>query len=575
MLGKYRLKKHLKRTGGFMKNIFKLRRLMAACLLVFIVAVSFMACSNKKTNDEGIGSADSETAENGKTGNSKDIVNIGVTDVLSSVNPLLMDGTEVVKYTLSLEFLPLMELNKDMEFVGMLAKEITTEDNKNFIISLDENAVWSDGEPVTADDVVFTFLLWASPEIGSTGMSIEKIEGTGDNGYVEPGADSLSGVVALDEHTVRITLKSEMALQTFQNIYGRYILILPKHVLENVPREDLLSYEWFNAPTVVSGPYVIKDVDLNHYVIMEANDNYFKGAPKIKNLNIKVVTASQILAGLKTGEIDLVQQTTGAILQEDYDSVRALDNITVYDGTPVTHQAIFFNTEYITDARVRQAILYGIDRQTILNDLLKGQGEIVDGFLASAGPFYDHDITVTAYDPDKAAQLLKEAEADGWDKSTKYTFYVNSGDTTFTQIASFIAAKLGELGLNIQINTVDISSLLSVAGTGDFDMLAVQYTFTPVDPYTDISWLLSRAGWTRYNNEELANALELTQKSGDINEAIKQYRIVTDYVQKEAPMISAYVISALGAVNNRLKNVVPDVYGTFINVHEWEIVNGK
>jgi len=558
-----------------MKNIFKLRRFMAACLLVFIVAVSFMACSNKKTNDEGIGSADSETAENGKTGNSKDIVNIGVTDVLSSVNPLLMDGTEVVKYTLSLEFLPLMELNKDMEFVGMLAKEITTEDNKNFIISLDENAVWSDGEPITADDVVFTFLLWASPEIGSTGMSIEKIEGTGDNGYVEPGADSLSGVVALDEHTVRITLKSEMALQTFQNIYGRYILILPKHVLENVPREDLLSYEWFNAPTVVSGPYVIKDVDLNHYVIMEANDNYFKGAPKIKNLNIKVVTASQILAGLKTGEIDLVQQTTGAILQEDYDSVRALDNITVYDGTPVTHQAIFFNTEHITDARVRQAILYGIERQTILNDLLKGQGEIVDGFLASAGPFYDHDITVTAYDPDKAAQLLKEAEADGWDKSTKYTFYVNSGDTTFTQIASFIAAKLGELGLNIQINTVDISSLLSVAGTGDFDMLAVQYTFTPVDPYTDISWLLSRAGWTRYNNEELANALELTQKSGDINEAIKQYRIVTDYVQKEAPMISAYVISALGAVNNRLKNVVPDVYGTFINVHEWEIVNGK
>jgi len=550
----------------------KTRKIFIVALCAVIFALSLAACSKKNVNSNNSESSD-EGSKNGQSSSVKDIVNIGVTDNLSSVNPLLMDGTEVVKYTTSLVFLPLVELNRNLEFEGMLAKEITTEDNRNFIIKLDENAVWSDGTPITADDVVFTFLLWASPEIGSTGMSIEKIEGTGDNGYVEPGADSVSGVVALDEHTVSITTKSEMALHTFQNIYGRYILILPKHVLKDVPRENLLSYDWFNAPTVVSGPYFIKDVDLNHYVTLEANDNYFKGEPKIKNLNIKVVTASQLLAQLKTGEIDLVQQTTGAILQEDYDSVRALDNITVYDGTPITHQSIFINTERITDVRVRQAILYGIDRETILKDLLKGRGEVVDGFLASAGPFYDESVVPTPYDPEKAAQLLKEAEADGWDKSTQYTFYVNSGDTTFTQIASFIAAKLGELGLNIKVNTVDISSLLSTAGSGDFDLLAVQYTYAPVDPYTDISWLLSKGGWTRYYNEQVANALDLTQKTGDINEIIKQYRIVTDHVQQEVPVISAYVISAIGAVNNRLKNAVPDVYGTFINVHEWELVN--
>lgn len=542
----------------------KLKKLFSVWLIIIMVIGSFAACSNNKNN---------ETDSNEQTSNSKDIVNIGVTDNLSSVNPLLQDGTEVVKYTTSLEFLPLVELNKDLEFVGMLAKEITTEDNKTFTIHLDENAVWSDGKPVTADDVVFTFLLWASPEIGSTGMSIEKIVGTGDNGYVEPGADSVSGVVAIDEHTVKITTKSEMALNSFQNIYGRYILILPKHVLKDVPRENLLSYEWFNAPTVVSGPYFIKDVDLNHYVTLEANDNYFKGAPKIKKLNIKVLTASQLLAGLRSGEIDLVQQTTGAILQEDYESVRALDNITVYDGTPITHQSIFINTERITDVRVRQAILYGIDRKTILNDLLKGQGEVVEGFLASAGPFYDESVTPVEYNPEKAAQLLSEAEADGWDKSTELVFCVNSGDTTFAQIASFIAAKLGELGFNIKVNTIDIASLLSAAGSGDFDMLAVQYTYAPVDPYTDISWLLSEGGWTRYKNEEVAKALDMTQKASDTNEIIKEYRIVTDYVQHEVPMISAYVISAIGAVSNRLKNAVPDVYGTFINVHEWEIAN--
>ena len=168
---------------------------------------------------------------------------------------------------------------------------------------------------------------------------------------MESGATSLSGVVAVDEKTVQITTKTEMALHTFKNIYGRYILTLPKHVLKDVPRKDLLSYDWFNAPTVVSGPYFIKEVDLNHYVIMEANDNFFMGAPKIKKLNFKVVTASQLLAGLRSGELDLVQQTMGAILGEDYDSVRKLENITVYDGTPVTVQSIFFNTERVADKR--------------------------------------------------------------------------------------------------------------------------------------------------------------------------------------------------------------------------------
>ncbi|TAH75018.1 MAG: ABC transporter substrate-binding protein [Anaerolineaceae bacterium] len=549
----------------------KTGKLILTILFMLMVATSLIACGKKNTDNNTNGSTDKGVIEGDKSKGSDNIVNVGVTDSLSSVNPLLQDGTEVVKYATSLEFLPLMELNKDLEFVSQLAKDITTEDNLTFTIHLDENAVWSDGEPVTSEDVVFTYLLWTSPEIGSVGMSMEKIVGTGDDGYAEQGATSVSGVVAVDEKTVQITTKSEMALHSFKNIFGRYILTLPEHVLGDVPRGDLLSYDWFNAPTVVNGPYFIKDVDLNHYVTLEANDNFFLGKPKIKNLNIKVVTASQLLAGLRSGEIDLVQQTTGAILQEDYDSVRDLNGITVYDGTPVTNQSIFFNTERVTDVRIRQAILHGIDRQTILKDLMKGQGEVVEGFLASAGPFYD-DVTPIAYNPDKVKELLSEAEADGWDKSTQYEFYVNSGDTTFVQIASFIAAQLGELGLNIQINTVDISSLLSVAGTGEFDLLAVQYTYTPVDPYTDISWLLSEGGWTRYYKEEVAEALDMTQKLTDIDEIIKQYRIVTDYTQQEVPMISAYIISAIGAVNNRLKNAIPDVYGTFINVHEWEVV---
>ena len=141
----------------------KTRKFILMGLFALMVAVSFAACSKDKEDDNN-GSSDKEIIDQNKASNN--IVNIGVTDSLSSVNPLLQDGTEIVKYTTSLEFLPLVELNKDLEFVGQLAKDITTEDNKTFTIHLDEKAVWSDGEPVTSEDVVFTYLLWTSPEIG-------------------------------------------------------------------------------------------------------------------------------------------------------------------------------------------------------------------------------------------------------------------------------------------------------------------------------------------------------------------------------------------------------------------------
>ena len=121
------------------------------------------------------------------------------------------------------------------------------------------------------------------------------------------------------------------------------------------------------------------------------------------------------------------------------------------------------------------------------------------------------------------------------------------------QIASYITAQLGELGLNIQINTVDISTLLSVAGTGEFDMLAVTvyiYASRPLYRYK-----LAAVGrrMDQVLQEEVAQALEKTQRTTDMDEIVRNYRIVTGYTQEDVPMITAYVLSAIGAVNNRLK----------------------
>ena len=149
----------------------------------------------------------------------------------------------------------------------------------------------------------------------------------------------------------------------------------------------------FNHPDVVSGPFIVTDFDVDHYISYEANKDYWKGAPKIDKLNIKIVDGSQLYAGLQSGEIDITQQTMSDIPQEDYESVEALDNVEVVYGSPVTNQSVFIQTKNVPDVKVRQAMLYAIDRQQILEELLNGHGEIVDGFLSSASPFYDDSLT--------------------------------------------------------------------------------------------------------------------------------------------------------------------------------------
>lgn len=552
----------------------KKRNRILSLLLAGVMALGLTACgaSNAGAAADETGSAamSTESASSDTAASGEKIINVGVTNTIGSLNPLLLNGGEINKYATGLMFLPLMELDADLNFESMLADSITTEDNKNFIVHIDDAATWSDGTPVTADDVVYTALRLASPVIGNTAMMYYVFEGVGDDGFVEEGAESIDGIQKVDDKTVQFTTKEEMPITTFENSYARYLLTLPKHVIEQYSEEELSTADWFNHPDVVSGPFIVTDFDVDHYISYEANKDYWKGAPKIDKLNIKIVDGSQLYAGLQSGEIDITQQTMSDIPQEDYESVEALDNVEVVYGSPVTNQSVFIQTKNVPDVKVRQAMLYAIDRQQILEELLNGHGEIVDGFLSSASPFYDDSLTPVSYDPEKAKALLEEA---GWDGSQTIRFYVNSGDSTFVNAASIIAAEWAAVGIKAEIQTVDFATLMSVAGTEDYDVLAVQYTYAPVDPYPDVAWLLGCEGsWTGYSNDTLNEALTKSQLTSDPEETKELFSVVDKKVQEDVPMFSAYVISAQGAVSKRITGATPSVYGFFNDVQNWDVV---
>ena len=552
----------------------KLSKKIASVFLMLALAASTAACGSADSGVAGTdanGTTDSSDATGApaEAAEGEKIINVGVTSSLGGINPFVIDQTEINKYAVDLMFLPLVELDKDSNFQYMLADSITTDDNLNFTVHIDDNATWSNGEPVTAEDLEYTVRRMASPTVNNTTLMLYAFEGTSEEGFVEENAESMAGLTILDDKTVQFTAKYPMSLTSFENTYGRYLRALPKASIEQFSEEELLTADWFNHPDVINGPYLLSDYDADHYISYTANKDYWKGAPKIDKLNIKIVDGSQVYAGLQSGEIDITQLTMTAIPETDYASIEALDNVKAVYGSPVTTQSVFVQTANLPDARVRQALVYAIDRQKLVDELLKGHGEVTEGFVTSASPYFDESIEATPYDPEKAKELLQEA---GWDGSKTLQFYVWSGDSTFVNGAQILVAQWAQVGINVQVTTLDLASLMSVAGSTDYDMMAVQYTYAPVDPYPDVTWLLGGEGsWTGYADDEISAALEDTQGTADTAQLQKDYAIVDQKVKDEVPMFTAYVISQMGAVNNRVTGAEPSVYGFFNDVQNWDV----
>ena len=543
--------------------------------LALVMAAGLGACGSASAGSSVTGT--SGAAVSGSTGaaavqTGDDIVNVAFTDSVGTVNPLNMDVTFINYYATSMMFLPLASFNDKYEPDYLLAESITTDDNQTFKVKLKDNAAWSDGEPVTSDDVIYTILKFTCPAVANPNFDFTPFKGFNDDGTSPEGATEIEGIHKTDDKNLEFICKDHMSLNTFLNNVATWVCILPKHAIENIPDDQLLTDSWFGHPDVVDGPYFLDDYDPAHYVSYHANENYFEGAPKIPKINFRIMQGSEILAGLKSGEIDMVHPSC-SIPVEDRNAVEKLEGFTTKYTDNIINEMTLFNTskEYLSDPRVRQAIIYAIDRDTIVKQLLNGKGEVTDGFICSGSPFYNEGKTKLSYDPDKAKQLLEEA---GWDGSQTLQYYVSSSDSIAVKAAQLIQQYLQNVGVKIEINTVDFATLMTIGGTDEEDFFSVQYTITPNDYWADIKNLIDVQdfSWSGgYYNEKVDEDLAKTQETTDETELKNLYNEVEEQVIQDAPMFPMYFQSNLGVVSDRLKNATPSFYGAFDNIQEWSV----
>ena len=371
----------------------------------FVLAAAMLAgCGSAASTASTAASTTSAAAASSGSGN---ILTIATTNQLSTLNPLQMNWNFVDMYATSLEFLPLAVLDDNYEFTPMLVESITTDDNLTFHVKVADNAAWSDGEPVTSDDIIWTILKMTSPAVANTHFDFSMIKGL-ESGLSEEGADSVEGLVKVDDKDLDIVLNRPMALSTFLNNLATWILILPKHALEDIPDDQLVGNAWFNAPTVVSGPYMATEEDLAHYVTYKVNENYFLGASKIETVNLQVYDGSSVLAALQTGDVQFVHPAICDIPYQERDAVENLDGFAVTYAKPITNEMTFFNCHNLPDVNLRKAIVEAIDRDTIVSSLLPNNGQRGDGWIPQADTtFYDASAMETIpYDPEDAKALL-------------------------------------------------------------------------------------------------------------------------------------------------------------------------
>ncbi len=306
----------------------------------------------------------------------------------------------------------LWDVSDTLEMVPVLAAEVPTvenggvsEDYMSYTIRLKEGLMWSDGTPLTAEDLVFTFTVLEDP-------ANNFLQGTAI-------ADAVETIELIDPLTFRLTFNAPKPFP--EDIAGSPGLstILPAHIFRPVyEAEGSIEFAPENQdPTVFSGPYVLSEWRRGEQMTFEANPNYTLGQPAIGRIVLRFFpdTDSQY-AALEAGQLDFVPNVS----EGDKPRIGAMENVSMVTVFGGYIESLWLNvrTEEVPraghpalqDVNVRLAMRYAIDRQEIVNTLLAGTTSPTDSIYSSS-PFEDPDLGVTEYNPDEANRLLDEA---GW-----------------------------------------------------------------------------------------------------------------------------------------------------------------
>ncbi|WP_232717333.1 ABC transporter substrate-binding protein [Gordonia metallireducens] len=343
-----------------------------------------------------------------------------------------------------------------------LATSVEQIDATTWEVALRDDVKWHDGEPFTADDVMFSFhFMHAAP----TGRFTHHINDTPSISTVVPTADGVRFVC-------------DYACPELGTVTLADLPILPEHVWSKIDPADVKQVT--DLP-IGTGPFKLVDYNPTSGYRFEANTDYFAGKPTVDEIVMPVIPdASATFTALRSGEIDA---TTRPLNPELVEQFQATPNIGVIEASPLQYPELKLNflEAPFTEARFRTAMSRAVNRDQLLEVVALGRGRpATQGYVHPDAPYAKPD-TNTPYDADEARTILDELgyrDVDGDGKREKptgeklsLTLYVDGGLAPDVRAAELLREDFGAVGVDVSIKALDAGSISEVSSDKAYDML--------------------------------------------------------------------------------------------------------
>jgi len=516
------------------------------------------------------------------------------------LNPIL--APDAASYSvISNLFLSLLAVDEfSGDVIGMIADTWnSSEDGLTYTFSLRENIFWTDGTPVTAADVKFTYEAMAS----------ELVESPHKNNV-----ELIEGFNVIDDYKIEIIFHT-LDCSVLSNFF---LGILPAHMYAE-DLSDFMDNPLNEQPTVTNGPFKFLEWIKDDHITLIRNDDYYLGAPNLEGWIYRVFSDNTaVLASFLAGEIDLtnVGPQYASVIEDEIDKGQPFlmkkffnDGYTFVgfnfanpenpqpgwtdsDGDGVFGENETPNLEQemhpiLGDKLVRTAIARSLDYPNIIDRVVFGQGApIVANVLPAIKWAYNDELEPFEYDPEIAAVLLDEA---GWVRDgdngirmkdgepLALSILTNAGNDARENIAILMKDNLDTLGFDITLDILEWGTVVSQLMGQQFDMVIMGWIGMGSDPEDSTMWAYryddpgDGFNFISYYNEQVEDKLWQARavKGCSTDERGKFYKEIQAQIHEDVPY--AFLYNPLGIViwNTKLAEINPGPWSIYYNVHQW------
>lgn len=377
-----------------------------------------------------------------------------------------------------------------------------SDDGLDYTFHLRDDVTFHDGTPVTADDVVFSIELYKASEYQGSQISM------------------LSSVEATDEHTVVCHLDAP---------YSPFLQGICSPMIASKAYYESSEDDFVNNP-IGTGPYKFVSRAKGSNIKLEANEDYYRGAPEIKEVTFEVIPDSSTKAiALQTGEVNFAEIDSATKPQ-----LQANPAITIAEVPTSAFSYIAMNTEKepFNDVKVRQAINYAIDRDNLVAVCYDGEAEVNSNICAKERFGYSDDQFQYTYDPEKAKELLAEAGIE-----TPYDLGEILVAEKYSNLATVIQNDLKAVGLDVTISVKEFNSYISDLQNGSYGITALNMTLEGDTQTLEMAFTsdyIGIANNARYSDEEMDKLFEQARTETDNDKRAEIFNEIFTKAQDEA-----------------------------------------